>query len=268
MTASVSSEASDSFALGLDFRYARICSWCSGRVAICQPAAISRNCRPLLRASYSATRSTSTRSMASRSTLMTSAIVLALTGSSATKIIASAIALSSAAPISRWPSISSLGDNSSTSTADSALVAFAALLMITLTHCPSPIPPFQRLEIFLCHPHPGRCPGCSIAPFSASYRMSFRAGRPGHDCAESFALDQRDLTHSHQLEHRQKRYDQLAPRFRSLKKRHQVHLARRSHHVAQAIDHLGHADFLALDFQKDFFLMARENLLKYAQQIE
>ena len=38
MTASVSSAASESFALGFDLRYARMCSWCSGRVANCQSA--------------------------------------------------------------------------------------------------------------------------------------------------------------------------------------------------------------------------------------
>src|SRR5688572_14312983 len=98
MTASVSSDASESFALGRVFKNFRTSSCSSVRVAICQPPAISRICRPLSRDSYSFCSSTTAASIESRSSSRTSARSFDVMGSSATKIRASTTATSSAMP--------------------------------------------------------------------------------------------------------------------------------------------------------------------------
>ena len=61
---------------------------------------------------------------------------------------------------------------------------------------------------------------------------------------------------------------QFAARLGALEEVAHVQLAGRVDHVAEAFEHLGHRDLVALDLKQDLLLAAREYLLEDAQKVE
>src|SRR5436853_1433521 len=89
-----------------------------------------------------------------------------------------------------------------------------------------------------------------------------------NNLAKGLALSERDFGRADKLKHGEERQHKLAARVGALEKLSQVQLARREHHVAQALHHLREAYLLALNLHQDFFFVARENLLEDTQEIE